>query len=168
MNMQEIRPVLPTFIVAGASKAGTTALWEYLKQHPEACMTWMKEPNYFISEGRHARYHLGITWYQSLFQGCEGAKAVGDVSPACMTQPDSPGLIFQTVPDVQLLFILRDPVERIYSQYRYARHLGRRLPTFEQLVRDRPPVYFKIIELSSYELYLQRFLEFFPQKQLLI
>ena len=74
--------MLPTFMVAGAAKAGSTAIWEYLRPHPEICMAWMKEPNFFTREGRQSGNHKGIDWYQSLFHNCEDARAIGDVSPA--------------------------------------------------------------------------------------
>jgi len=59
--------MVPTFIVAGATKSGTTALGEYLNDHPQVCMSWMKEPNFFTEEIPVTRYKNGFSWYQSLF-----------------------------------------------------------------------------------------------------
>ena len=67
--------MLPTFIIAGAAKSGTTAIHEILDTHPEVCMSWMKGPTYFTREVPRARYHKGLDWYESLFKGCGEAKA---------------------------------------------------------------------------------------------
>ena len=72
--------MVPTFIVAGATKSGTTALGEYLNDHPQVCMSWMKEPNFFTEEIPVTRYKNGFSWYQSLFDNCGQAKAIGEVS----------------------------------------------------------------------------------------
>ena len=57
--------MLPTFVVIGAMKCGTTSLYRYLQQHPEICMSRTKEPNFFV---REKNYDKGIEWYQSLFE----------------------------------------------------------------------------------------------------
>ena len=160
--------MLPTFIVAGAAKSGTTAIWNYLRTHPEICVSWMKEPNFFITSIPNARYQKGLAWYESLFRPTQSTKAIGDVSPSYMTCQESPQLIFQTLPKVQLLFIFRDPVERIYSQYRYALHRGLDLPSFEQFVGKRHPYLEQAIHNSSYHLHIKRYLDVFPEEQVLI
>jgi hypothetical protein len=69
---------------------------------------------------------------------------------------------------VQLLFVLRDPVERIYSQYRYALHRGEVLPGFEQLLAVDHDYLEWAIYVSTYHLHLTRFLEFFSRQQVLV
>lgn len=158
--------MLPTFIVAGATKSGTTAIYEYLKTHPEVCMAWMKEPNFFTREIPVSRYNKGISWYETLFRDCEGAKAIGEVSPAYMPRKDAPTLIAQCLPDIQLIFVLRDPFDRIISHYKYALQRGIRLPDLEQMVKERHPVLQEAVYISSYHLHLQRYLEFFSREQI--
>lgn len=158
--------MLPTFIVAGATKSGTTAIYEYLKAHPQVCMAWMKEPNFFTREIPVSRYEKGLAWYESLFQTCGGAEAVGEVSPAYMPRQDTPNLIAEVLPDIQLLFLLRNPVERLYSHYRYALQRGLRLPGLDQMLEERHPELEEAIHISAYDLHLERYLQVFPKKQM--
>jgi hypothetical protein len=160
--------MLPTFIIAGAGKSGTTSLWHYLKAHPEVCMSRIKETNFFTLETPAARYNMGLDWYKSLFQDCGFAKAIGEASPQYMARQDTPKLIHQILPKVQLLFILRDPLERLYSQYRSRRKQGEQLPEFEVMVRDRHPALQRYIFYSRYDLHLERYRAYFPRQQVLV
>ena len=112
--------MLPTFIIAGAAKSGTTALHEVLNSHPEICMSWMKGPTYFTEEASRSTHQRGKEWYERLFSECVNAQAIGEVSPFYMTGMDAPELIYGTVPKVKLLFVLRNPIDRLYSYYRYS------------------------------------------------
>lgn len=158
--------MLPTFIIAGAQKSGTTSVWEYLKAHPQVCMANIKETNFFTAQGRSARHDKGLDWYQNLFKFCVRAKAIGEVSPNYMFSEDAPRLMSQFVPDVQLLFILRDPIDRLYSHYWYQHQEGLPLPRFEEMVEKRHPQLEHFIYVSSYHLHLIRFLDYFPREQL--
>jgi hypothetical protein len=111
---------------------------------------------------------MGLDWYQSLFRTCSGAKAVGEVSPAYMSRQDSPGLIHKVLPDVLLIFIFRDPVSRLYSQYWYQRQEGAHLPDFETLVQQRHPQFERYLYNSSYHLHLDRYLRYFSRQQILV
>lgn len=157
--------MLPTFIVAGAAKSGTTAMHEILSAHPNVCMSWMKGPTFFTRQAHRSSYHKGLKWYKNLFQACGSFKAIGEVSPFYMTCEDTPGLIFSTLPDVQLLFVLRDPVERINSYYRYTLHRGFKLPSLEEMITERHPELIQAIHVSSYQIHLSRFLEVFSEEQ---
>jgi hypothetical protein len=64
--------VLPTFLVIGAMKAGTTSLWGYLESHPDVFMAAQKELNFFSGQ-----WSRGLAWYESHFEGAEGAKSTG-------------------------------------------------------------------------------------------
>src|SRR5687768_14093660 len=72
--------MLPTFVIIGAMKCGTTSLHYYLAQHPEICMPQKKETDFFITE---INYHRGRGWYESLFAQPAKitAKACGEASP---------------------------------------------------------------------------------------
>ena len=128
--------MLPTFIIAGAGKSGTTALWAYLNQHPEICMSRIKEPMFFtnllgyrqggsieapVYEGR---YKSGLEWYEKLFAKCCQKRALGEASTAYMYAKDAAGLIKKTLPEVKLIFLLRNPVDRLYSNYWQERKYG--------------------------------------------
>ena len=158
--------ILPTFIIAGAAKSGTSTLFSLLKTHPEVCTACgMKETNYFIRQGESARFNKGLHWYQSLFEACGGSKAIGEASPEYMTDQDAPLLIHQTIPEVQLLFILRDPVDRLYSHYWFMTQKGIKLPSFEKVMAMRPPEFTHWLYISQYHLHLKRYLELFSSQQ---
>jgi hypothetical protein len=170
--------MLPTFIIAGAQKSGTTSLWYYLKAHPQVSMAAKKEPTFFTNipgcgdnpDGKSPRcsgvYERGLDWYQSLFQGCKNARAIGEASTQYMTEEDAPELMLRHIPDVQLVFMFRDPVERAFSNYWQEVKEGWTLPGFADLVRQRHPALKRYLYVSSYHLHLERYLRFFPRQQL--
>jgi hypothetical protein len=170
--------MLPTFIIAGAQKSGTTSLWYYLKAHPQVGMAMIKEPTFFTNvpgcgnspDGTASRfpgyYDRGPEWYQSLYQGCANAKAIGEASTIYMTEADSPGLIKGSIPDVKLIFLLRDPVERAYSNYWQEVKEGWSVPSFPELVDQHHPALQRYLYVSSYQLHLERYLHIFPARQL--
>lgn len=136
---------LPTFIVGGALKAGTTSLNYYLKQHPEVYMSPLKEPRYFaydpaaVSNGDGQGLHFPVTTleqYAALFAGATTEKAVGEVSPHYIISPVAPGHIRETIPDVKLIFSLRHPVKRAYSVYWQAVRLGNENRPVEQALTE--------------------------------
>jgi hypothetical protein len=138
---------VPNFLVIGARKAGTTSLYHYLDQHPEVFMSPVKEPNFFAIEGEKAGYRGPDAdtrinrWsvadpkeYQALFSGADGARAVGEASPAYLCNPDAPKRIKRHVPEAKLIAVLRDPAERAYSAYMHQVRDGREtLPFAEAL-----------------------------------
>lgn len=155
----------PTFIIGGAAKAGTTTLWELLRAHPQVYMPPVKEVNFFVSDVWYARDQKGWDWYQSLFPPHPGVLAYGEASVNYLVRPESAGLIAERLPDVQLLFILRHPADRLYSHYWFAIQEGFDLPPFEDLYAQRLAYWDEIASGSRYELHLPRFLEHFPREQ---
>jgi hypothetical protein len=170
--------MLPTFIIPGAGKSGTTALWRYVSEHPEVCMARQKEPAYFTrvvgrSDGAgdmapwtSGNYHKGLEWYESLYQLCGDAKARGEASTVYMLTEDTPGLIHAVIPEIKLIFILRDPVKRLLSQYWQERKVGTKLPDFGDMFRERPPRFRWYLHVSSYHIHLSRFLDVFSRDQI--
>jgi len=164
--------MLPTFIIVGAAKSGTTSVHNYLQHHPEVCMSLFKEPLFFtntvksIHTGNTGTYSKGLEWYKSLFNPCKTAKAIGDVSPIYMEAEDSPRLIKQIVPDVKLIFIFRDPIKRLYSHYWNDRKIGQSYGNLENLVRERHPRFKFYLSVSSYDYHLKRYLDVFPEEQI--
>ncbi|MEO1669812.1 MAG: sulfotransferase domain-containing protein, partial [Cyanobacteria bacterium J06631_2] len=172
---------LPNFIIIGAAKSGTTTLYQYLDRHPQIFMSNPKEPNFFASDRNYAR---GIDWYAELFQTAKADQIVGEASTPYTHQlhlPDVPQRIFQTVPDVKLIYIMRHPVDRAYSQYlqqikifqsrNYKADLeGFKIPeTFEELLaRGNQTIeaadYMEQIDVlaaSNYQEIINRYLQFF-------
>jgi hypothetical protein len=127
----------PNFFVVGAARAGTTSLWEYLRQHPDVFLPeseLSKEPSYFC--------HLTPPWvpqfatldgYLSLFSAVRNQTAIGEASTAYLSSPESPGLIHERYPHARIVIVLRNPAERAYSHYRLLCELGfERSETFER------------------------------------
>lgn len=171
---------LPTFIIAGASKSGSTSLWMYLKKHPQVCITPYRATRFFTQDLGYfdggdesgpllsGRYSKGVKWYESLFRDCIGADAIGEITLSYMSTSDSPGLIHQTIPDVRLLFILRNPVDRIYSHYWEERKGGLNLPDFKTLVETEHPRFRRYLYVSSYHLHLALYNDIFPPEQIFV
>ncbi len=136
---------MPNFLIIGAPKSGTTALYHYLKQHPKIYMSPVKEPGFFAFEGLNIesgpppaksdgstarpldssnRYRelinnaiTEIGQYQALFDGVGDEIAIGEASPAYIYHPKAPQGIHHYIPDARLIAILRHPVERAYSSF---------------------------------------------------
>lgn len=181
------RAVLPNFLVIGAAKAGTTALWQYLRQHPELYMSPHKEPRFFALYGRPVNFRgpgdmtefnfvTELEAYQELFAGVRDEKAIGEVSPWYLYVETAAPAIRKLLPDVKLVAILRDPVERAFSNYLHAVNEGLEpLPTFreamdaeEARIRDNWSPRFHYKSKGFYYRQLQHYLEYFDRGQLRI
>ncbi len=156
----------PNFLLCGAAKSGTTTLWEFLRAHPQVWLPEIKEVNYFVDDAWYSRQAKGWAWYQNLFEARPGVTAYGEASVNYLTRPEAAGLIHRRLPDAQLIFILRNPADRLYSHYTYDRQLGYDLPDFETLYRQRPAYWDEICSSSRYELHLPRFTALFPAAQM--
>jgi hypothetical protein len=115
---------LPNFLIIGANKAGTTSLHRYLDQHPDVYMSPVKEPSFFAPAVH--RPHAGprlttgtatLEEYTALFDGVANETAVGEASTIYLTDEDAPELIRATIPDAKLIAILRNPIDRAFSDY---------------------------------------------------
>ncbi len=117
-----LRP-LPDFIVIGAQKAGTTSLHKFLRRHPDVTASRTKEVHYFDS-----RTHLGDGWYRSQFPvrrlGASTPLAF-ETSPRYLFHPHAPERIKSVVPDVKLIALLRNPVDRAASAHQMEVARGR-------------------------------------------
>lgn len=140
---------LPNFIVAGVPRGGTTSLSNYLQQHPEVYLSPEKEPRYFLLEGDNqveTKPGPKITirtmeQYLALFDGVTDEKAIGEATPFYMASDVARKRIKETLPDVRLIFSLRDPVARAYSSYWYNVASGKvDKPIEEALSIDNPNV----------------------------
>jgi Sulfotransferase domain len=135
--------VLPDFLVLGAQKAGTTALYAYLRWHPSVLGPSWKEVSYF---DRH--YLRGAAWYRGQFPTSAhlwltrhrtGQAAVGEASPSYLFHPLAPDRTARLLPRARLIVLLRDPVERAYSHYQHEVSLGREPLSFEQALEQEEP-----------------------------
>jgi hypothetical protein len=116
-------PRLPTFVIIGAPRSGTTSLAYSLSQHPEVFVTMqVKELHFFDTN-----FDRGLDWYREQFSGpdADAAKAAGEATPTYMYDEEAMSRMAETVPDAKLVAILRNPVDRAYSHYWMNRSLGR-------------------------------------------
>lgn len=120
---------LPDFIIAGAMRCGTTALNSYLRDHPDVAMASSKEVHYF-----DAHFDRGIDWYRSQFPESEEAVAVGEATPNYLFRPVALQRIKDTLPEVKLIFVLRNPIDRAYSHYWHDRARGKLTVEFSEII----------------------------------
>lgn len=173
--------MLPTFIIVGAAKAGTTALYWYLAEHPAVFMSQVKEANYFAygldGEGRllygdpdvHRFPVKSRAAYEELFAGAAGASAIGEASPIYLECPQAAGRIRELLPAARIICSLRQPVERAYSDYlMYLRRRGRRFDPARDLTTSaewaRPDS--RWMQVSRYHDQLARYYETFPRERI--
>ncbi|MFM8951923.1 MAG: sulfotransferase family protein [Planctomycetaceae bacterium] len=122
---------LPGIVVVGAMRAGTTSLFSLLAAHPQVAAAFHKEVHYF-----DLRFHLGTNWYRHQFRRPRTAvrrRAIGlESSPYYLFDPRVPARMAAIMPDVKLVFLLRDPVERAFSHYRKNLRDGREPLSFAE------------------------------------
>jgi Sulfotransferase domain len=156
--------VLPNLLVIGAPKCGTTSLHRYLDAHPEIAMSAEKELNFFVPELNGGR---GLDWYERQFDA--SAPVRGESSPAYASHPFYAGVpqrIHAVIPDVRLVYLVRDPIERIVSHYRLIEP-DPRLHSLEEAIAD-PFHGPRMLGVSRYAAQLEQYLRFFPSEQILV
>ena len=110
---------LPDFIIIGTQKGGTTSLFAYLLQHPNVMMPWLKEPHFF-----NTHFDKGLKWYRRFFPLKNSHKIGGEVTPCYMYHPQVPERMAAVLPNVKLIVMLRNPIDRAYSGYIMGRDYG--------------------------------------------
>lgn len=151
-----------TFLVIGAAKAGTTSLASYLKSHPNVCTSDQKEPHFFSW-----KYDRGVAWYDELFAGCRGATAVGEASTSYSLHPhlaDVPKRIADYEPNMKLIYVVREPVARIRSQFAHNIDRGLESRPISDAIRSDP----RYLDATRYAHQIRQYLEHFPSEQLKI
>lgn len=126
---------LPTFLVIGAQRGGTTTLYHYLLRHPQVLGAADKEVHFF-----DLRYADGLDAYRGAFptqasarrvERAHGAVAIGEATPYYLFHPAVPARVAADLPDARLIAVLRDPVSRAWSHYRHEVDLGHEDLSFE-------------------------------------
>lgn len=168
LNREKGKYVLPTFVIPGANKSGTSYVAKMLGQHKDIFMSYSKEPSFFSTHKKFGQYHRGPKFYQKNFSGYRGEREIGEASTVYMYDPKSPELLKRHLGQIRLIFILRDPIERVYSNYWQSVKGGLKLPRFENFIRTGNPHAKELIYVSRYDLHLKRYFEYFPEKRVLI
>ncbi len=111
--------LLPSFIVIGAQRAGTSSLYRYLSAHPGVRRPLRKEVDFFsVDHGR------GTAWYRSHFPLRIPACVTFEATPQYFVHPLAPARVRELLPDIKLIIAVRDPVDRALSHYRLMRQIG--------------------------------------------
>lgn len=156
---------LPNFLLIGAMKAGTTSLYHYLQGHPQIFVPLYKAPEFFVAESNLRR---GVDWYRKQFAGAgPDVVAVGEASNAYAKYPKFDGVperIAAHIPDVRLIYVVRDPIARIRSHYQTRFAEGIEKAPFEEAVFANP-IY---LNYSRYAFQIDQYLQHFPREQLLV
>lgn len=173
---------LPTFLLGGTEPAGLNFLFSCLRQHPDVYLPpfLQPEPNFFSKSAEHAR---GLDHYRArYFHAWQGQAAVGEKSGRYLFSPEAPARIVAALPDVRMIFILRDPVERAHSNWRFTAQAGFEWLSFEEaLEREEertaadlasprwrevlPRTYFR---KGLYAEQLERYLALLPRERVLV
>ena len=184
--------VLPDFSIIGESKCGTTSLYNYMIQHPAIKQALSKEINFF-----NWSYDRPLNWYRGHFPTKFKKNLIknvlkkpfltGEATPLYLFNSVVPKRVFKTIPDVKIIILLRNPIDRAYSHYHdLGVRLGKEKRTFDDAIRSE----IKILEQKNYVVtdyngdfserlyqyvargiylpHLRIWMETFPKKQFLI
>lgn len=179
----------PDFLIIGAAKAGTTALYHYLRQHPDIFVSAVREPNYFGLDrspvsfcGPGDQETIGLNSiseqaaYLRLFEGASEAQQAGEVSPLYLYSPSAASRIYEANREAKLIVMLRHPVDRAYASYLHLVRDGREpLPSFETALEAEATRIeagwehlWHYRSMGFYGVQLARYLSFFDRSQLLV
>lgn len=149
------------FIGIGAQKSGTSWVYACLYEHPEVCIP-QKELHFFSRD----RYEKGVEWYESQFASCGKDLKKGEFSTSYLYTPKTAEKIMRHYPDAKLIAILRNPIDRAYSQYKNAIKAGeisKKTPFAHYL--DKVP---SAKEQGLYAKQLARYFQYYSPLQLMV
>ena len=162
--------MLPNFLVIGAEKGGTTWLDLQLRQHHDIFLPETKEVHFFNRFGSNLDEcdnftNRGLSWYEKFFSSWAGQKAVGEVTPMYLCDNAAPQRIHDTLPDVKVICILRNPISRAQSHYWMAATKSHTRLSLEEIVETDDD---RIIKRGLYSTQLKRYLDLFPVDRILV
>lgn len=143
---------MPTFLLIGAAKAGTTALYDFVAQHPDVHMSRWKEPKYFAFDGPEELTFRGPdgpapinvstvtdrTTYEDLFAGAPPGAARGEATAIYLYSETAARRIPAELPEARLVAILRNPIERAISSYKHLVRDGLEPLSFREALDAEP------------------------------
>ncbi len=145
----------PNFFIPGAAKSGTTSCYSYLRQHPDVFASKNKEISYFTEY-----MDLGEEWYLSHFEGVNDETIICEASTGYMKNILAAERIYEFNPEAKLLFMLRNPVDRAFSNYVWEiQNIG--------LMRKFENVFDKYLWAGEYHAHITRFLKYFDRTQMM-
>ena len=157
---------LPNCILIGVEKAGTFALLRFLSAHPQVVRNTSYTEVYFFDR----YYDEGLDWYRDRMPYSLPGQVVFEKTPSYFVRSEVPVRVFQTLPDIRLLLIVRNPVKRSISDYVMQKEIHHGvLKEFEKFVLH-PSGQFEpaspFIQHSLYDFYLQNWLKYFSMDQI--
>lgn len=173
----------PDFMLIGAPKCGTSSLFTYLEQHPDMAPPLQKELHYYS-----IHYHLGKIFYKANFPMTTDKRPItGEASPSYYWHPHVPMRVKRDMPDVRLVMLMRDPVDRAYSDYWMqvrqkaenmtwewaVKYEKARVDHYYRHLQDHPYSWSNNLSCYAYQLrgryhlHVRRWLDAFPRDQLL-
>ena len=180
---------LPDFIIIGAMKAGTTSLFKYLSKHPDLYLSVPKEVHFFDG-GKNPKvdtFAKGESWYRAHFplrKELNNDAKVYEATPVYIFNPLVPQRIFETLPNVKLILLLRNPTERAVSHYLHGDRRNwddlsfydalqaeeERLKPFIEAQDYKSRIYIEYSYKSRglYQEQIARYLQYFAREQMLI
>jgi hypothetical protein len=167
-------------IIGGTTKAATTSLFFYLKEHPQVCAANWKEVRFFLDDAYplKSKYRLadGLEKYADFYAHCSGNKLRVEATPDYLYSAGTPRKIKDSLPRVKFLFILREPVSRLISWYRFAKQnddIASDVSFAEyvrRLARDEGqegrPQHMLALEQGCYARYLKSYFEVFDRERI--
>ncbi|MDQ6660392.1 MAG: sulfotransferase domain-containing protein, partial [Chloroflexota bacterium] len=186
---------MPDFLIIGTQKGGTTSLYNYLQVHTDITSAVRKEVHFF---DRRFNLNRGLAWYRGHFPTKVEkyyaqrfrlqAFLTGEATPEYLFLPHIPKRVAQVLPHVKLIVLLRNPIDRAYSQYQHAVVQGHETRSFEEAIYAQEAGIAEertmILQDEDYEPYtymqhcyllrsiyidqLQRWMSLFPREQFLI
>lgn len=168
-------------IIGGSTKCGTTSVFSYFEFHPEICPCIMKESRYFWTNDypleSTASRRAGIMTFDELFTGCRESSVRLEATPDYLYSSASAKKIRETLPHCKMVFILRDPIDRLVSWYKFAvlNGLIAKSVTISEYVKMQIgesgasiPQHMRSLEQGKYTAYLNSYIERFGKENILI
>jgi hypothetical protein len=151
--------VYPNFLYVGVSKAGSSWIYEILREHPEVFVPAAKDIQFFDYS-----YERGVDWYLSFFGLGKGKKAVGEIAHDYFLYEETAARIKKHLPDVRLFCCLREPIDQILSTFVYRRNvvLDKKTTLEDFALRE------EVLHLCDYYYNLFPFYEKFPRENILV
>lgn len=167
---------MPDYCIIGAQKSGTTSLYSYLALHPQVRPSYVKEIHYY-----NQYFNEGKKWYRAHFplgplDREKRGFITGEASTMYLHDPESPARMFVDVPEIKLMLVLRNPVDRAVSHYHHRIRSGREMRSFNEAFES---ALFKVkagdyvsgaetdyLRYGCYVEDIKHWLEIFPEEQL--
>ncbi|MGF1541125.1 MAG: tetratricopeptide repeat protein [Pleurocapsa sp.] len=180
---------VPNFLIMGFAKCGTTSLYDYTIQHPQIVEAARKEIRFFDQE---RLFRLGIDWYKSNFPAIQNETSyiTGEATPVYIINSTAIKRIRDFCPNIKLILILRNPIERAFSQHYFRIRKGEKYSNLEESILKGIAKIEEINKVSDlrYEIdiyngyipnaallspglyiyFIEKLMEFFPRQQLLV